>query len=174
MANNFHCIQFFYYTASAFLHLPSLPSALLCLAFPFSPFLSFSPCLLCLFVLFNRQTNVLWHVPIAHRHHCCQLPQKATFSLAPLPPPARSHSDSLRKHCICHQLWLMALLIAVLGRHHTYTFCILCKCFQRFSQSEAGEILKILEIIKNVNAVVTSWLNSVGSITSSSYQRMIK
>lgn len=133
---------------------PPLCFALLFLSAPFSP------CLLCLFVLFNRQTNVLWHVPIAHRHHCCQLPQKATFSLAPLPPPAHSHSDSLRKHCICHQLWLMALLIAVLGRHHTYTFCILCKC-------EAGEIFKILEVIKNVNAVVTSWLNSVDSITSS-------
>lgn len=68
----------------------------------------------------------------------------------------------------------MALLIAILGRHHTYTFCILCKCFQRFSQSEAGEILKILGVIKNVNTVVTSWLNSLDSNHQVSYQRMIK
>lgn len=81
------------------------------------------PCLHCLFTLFNLQTNVLWHAPIAHRHRCCQQPQKATFSLALLPIPACSHSNSLRKHCICHKLWLMALLIAVFGHHHTYTFC---------------------------------------------------
>lgn len=58
--------------------LSCLPSAL--------PFLwSLSPCLHCLFALFNHQTNVLWHAPIAHRHRCCQQPQKATFRLALLP-----------------------------------------------------------------------------------------
>lgn len=103
-------------TLSPFLLLSCLRSAL--------PFLwSLSPCLHCLFALFNHQTNVLWHAPIAHRHRRCQQPQKATFSLALLPLPACSHSDSPRKHCICHRLWLMALLIAVPGHHHTYTFC---------------------------------------------------
>lgn len=94
-----------------------------CLPLALSFLSSSSPCLYCLFALFNHQTNVLWHIFIAHRHHFCQQPQKATFSLALLSLPACSHTDSPRKHCICHRLWLMALLIAVLGYHHTYMFC---------------------------------------------------
>lgn len=29
-------------------------------------------CLRCLFALFNHQTNMLWHIFLVHRHHCCQ------------------------------------------------------------------------------------------------------
>lgn len=116
MPLTFHYIQPLLTYSLLFLLLSCPASAL-----PFP--LPLSPCLHCLFALFNRRTNMLWHVPIAHRHHCCQQPQKATFSLALLPLPACSHSDSPRKQCICHRLWLMALLIAVLGHHHTYTFC---------------------------------------------------
>lgn len=43
------------------------------------------PSLQCLFVLFNRQTNLRRHVSIAHRRRFCQEPQKATFNLALLP-----------------------------------------------------------------------------------------
>lgn len=112
---------------------PCLPSALRFL-WPLSA------CLRCLFALFNHQTNALWHVPIAHRHRCCQQPQKATFNLALLPLPACSHSDGPKKHCICHHLWLMALLIVVLGHYQTYTFCFHHTYSQGLRQNAGGKL----------------------------------